>query len=129
MVHLEQKRIWSVIFITGGNYPPKEFIHENLTTVESQSIYDFLRVLEKIKYPREFPRTKHYSHNGTPLYQVTVGNFRIYIHVDSSNKRLVVSYICRKSGNKAKKQDKDRAVAAIQDYIVENREDRDGQEI
>lgn len=123
MVQLEQKRIWRVIFVIGGNFPPKEFIRENLTKTENRSLYDSLRILEKVKYPREFPRTKYYSHKDTPLYQLTDGNFRVYIHVDSSNKRLVVSYVCRKVGRSAKTQDLDRAVAAIQDYIEENQKD------
>ena len=117
MVQIEQERFWEIKYYPYGNHPPKEFLKENATVTERGSILAAYKVLERVKYPRDFPNTKYYRHDRIPLYQLTVGDFRMYLHLDSKKKYLVVCYACRKVSNEAKPQDKDRAVSAIRGYI------------
>ncbi|MBU0510653.1 MAG: hypothetical protein KJ638_02995, partial [Chloroflexi bacterium] len=79
-----------------------------------------LGVLEKIKIPKEWGNVKFFRHRDFPLYQLSVKSHRLYLHLNTTKKTIVVCYACKKKGQKAKAKDLDRAIAQIQLYCREN---------
>ena len=109
-----RKKYWHVCLLLIGNDLPKDYI-SGLSEKDRALIKNKLETIEFIEYPSDWPGVKQFTHDKAQLIQLPAGNHRIYLHIVShENKRIViVCYICRKKGQTATLQDKNRAAINI----------------
>lgn len=102
---------------SGGRFSPVDFI-QSLTNTNEVAVIK--RQLETIScfYPQYWGQYGKIEKVVKDLYQITAGNHRLYCLIDGEY--IVVVFICRKVGRKARRQDLDRAVINQRRYLDED---------
>ncbi len=119
-MHRDKPKYWIIKYSPeiGERKSPHDYINNS---AQRASLYLRLRTIEKIKIVREWPGCKPFLHNSLRFYQLTIGRHRVYIYLDTRDKRnhAIVCHVCPKVSQKAKKKDLDRATNHIRKYLQE----------
>jgi phage-related protein len=111
---------WKMIFTPpyGNKKSPKDIILKIKNPKEKATIYNHLKLICTLE-SQDWPDTKPIDHLTERIYQITVGNHRIYANIFEDI--IIVTHVCRKVGQKAKESDLDAAVNNWQDFINKKR--------
>ena len=113
-------KYWKVEFFpdAGEKNSPDQYIRGITNKKEKATIWNKLRSLEKIQYPRDWAGVKPFSYDGLNFYQLTVGRHRFFLHLESTTKpkKIIVCYAFPKTSNNTKKIDKNQGVTRIRKY-------------
>ncbi len=103
---------------SGRNYSPSDFIEGLTNNTEAAKIKQRLELL--MNHPqKEWGHYVEITKIDEDLLQITAGPHRFYCFVNDQT--IIVFYICRKVGQKARRQDLNRAKINRDSYFKENR--------
>jgi hypothetical protein len=116
-------RYWDIRILEVGNNLPREYF-KDVQKHDRSSILHNLEVIQQIEIPREWPNTKLIRYDDLSFYQLSVGDHRIYLHLDTEKeaRRIIVCYACRKTSKQAREKDLNRVVTNIRNYVYHRRE-------
>lgn len=116
-----RKKHWNIRFfpVPDDKRSPEVIIAKIDRDDERAAIFRRLRSIEDVRFPRDWPGSKRFDHDGFAFHQVTVGRHRIYIYPDTNQGRTdaIVCHICPKKSGSAKKEDLNRVVLNIRNYL------------
>lgn len=113
--------LWIVAYYppSGESDSPYDKIQSIDDVKEAASIDNLLEMLADLTYMewschvKLKPVVKKYN----KLLQITDGNYRVYLSLSRSEKKIIVLHVCRKVGRKAKPEDINRAVIHYREYF------------
>jgi mRNA-degrading endonuclease RelE of RelBE toxin-antitoxin system len=96
----------------GERKSPADYIDGLDDPKDKALIYRHLRMIQNLEFIDW--SVKPITRRKTSIYQLTVGNFRVYL--DFKDDKIVIFHVCRKVGQKAKKEDLNIAFSNYQNF-------------